>query len=75
MLLGSNAKHQHATIVQTYDIATGTVCTNSAYYTQGMFCGILVLLGIHAWVNEYWLLVTSTQLQSNPIAHVHVYMY
>ena len=57
MLLGSNAKHQHATIVQTYNIATGTctVCTDSAYYTQDMFCGILVMLGIHAWLNiGYW---------------------
>ena len=31
----SNAKHQHATAMQTYNIATGTVCTDSAYCTQG----------------------------------------
>ena len=26
----SNAERQHATAVQTYNIATGTVCTDSA---------------------------------------------
>ena len=43
-----NANDQHATTVQTYSIATGTVCTNSAQSAQHrvhagyMFCGTLV---------------------------------
>ena len=32
----TNAEHQHTTAVQTYNITTGAVCTDSAYSTQGM---------------------------------------